>query len=135
VNRQLTLCKFGPESPGHGTKKHLLEAVFLEVANVAGSVVILAIAGNRLIAVDGEIVLRFTCQCAAGEPLAAEPDRPLQVKLDPLTNHIAKDPVKSPALHGRASSTSIFGTKSITQHTPTLAGEGQTLVVLRRLNP
>jgi len=82
-------------------RKDLLEAVVLEIADVTGPIVILAIARNRLVAIDGEVVIGFSRQRPASEALPAQPRRPFQIEFPSFANHVADDPVKSPALHAR----------------------------------
>jgi len=55
------------------SKKNLLERVLVQVPHVTGSVIILAVAGDRQITVDSDIVIGFTGKGRAIETLATEP--------------------------------------------------------------
>src|SRR5882672_6050854 len=89
-------CQFAfrqvfPETACHRAKENLIERVLVQIPNVAGSVIILAITGDGQIAINREIVLRFPGESPTGEALAFEPGRPFQVQLETLANYIAED--------------------------------------------
>src|ERR1035437_8758465 len=74
---------------------------------MAGAVVVLAIAGDRQIAVDGQVVIRLTPERPAVKPLAFEPGRPFEIPLQRFAQKVADDPVKSSKLHSGKSLPSV----------------------------
>ena len=77
-NRQLPFGQLLAEAPGHGAEEHFRERILVQIAQMAGAVVVLATARDRQIAVDGQVVFRLAPQRPAIEPLPFEPGRPLQ---------------------------------------------------------
>src|SRR6266478_4354010 len=72
-NWQFSLCQFRPQMLGLGAEQNLLERILVQVPHVTRTIVILAVAGDRQIAVDGNIVFGFAGERRAIETLATEP--------------------------------------------------------------
>src|ERR1700690_3031698 len=74
---------------------------------MARAVVVLTIAGDRQVAVNGHVVFRLAPQRPAVKPLAFEPGRPFEIALQPFAQKVAEDPVKPSKLHRGKSLPSI----------------------------
>ena len=82
------------------TEEDFRKRIFVQVTHVARTIVILAIARHRRIAVDGDVVFGFALQRRAVKPLPAQARGPLHGRLQPFAKHITDNPVKPTAFHG-----------------------------------
>ena len=98
-NGQLPLGQILPETLRHGAEEHLRESILVQIAQMAGAVVVLATARDREVAVNGEVVFGLAAERAAIESLPSEPGGPLQPIPHDLADKVADYPIKSSALH------------------------------------
>src|SRR5207249_3241786 len=88
-DRQLAPGQLRAEVLRLRAKKHLRERILVQVADVAGAIVVLAIARDCEVAIDGDIVLRLARERRAMKALPAQTRRPFQIMLEALANNVA----------------------------------------------
>ena len=96
-NGNFALGQFRAEALGNRAEINLLKSIFVQIADVARPIIVLAGAGDGEIAVDGEIVIGLAGEGLAIETLAFEASRPFHRGLEALAKVIADDPVESAA--------------------------------------
>src|SRR5436190_15870101 len=95
------------------SEENLLKRVFVQIPHVPCAIVILAIARNCQIAVYCNIIFRLAGQGGAVKPLAAKFRGGFQVKLQPLANNVADEPIKSSLFHAASALVSCEANWSI----------------------
>src|SRR6185437_9329471 len=101
ADRQLSLRERFPHALRLRAKEHVLETLLVQVPQVARTVVIMAIARQRAVAIDCDVVFGKAGKRAAIKHLAAQFRAPLVFPSENPTGEITENPIYSAALrHG-----------------------------------
>src|SRR6185312_2661631 len=101
ADRQFSFRQCIPKTLRLFAEENFLETMLVQVAQFSRAIVIMAIAGQRAVAIDGDVVFGNPGKCAAIKSLSAQTRAPLVLGSKNPTGEITKYPIDSSALrHG-----------------------------------